>query len=81
MTEEACLCKDNIIMLLSDLIGSEWLSLVVKPDRTFDEQNLRDRLKRILVADGWNEDFLDETVSEYRAAAVSPAADKGRETG
>lgn len=69
MTEEnSSFRPDSLDILKADIIGSEWLFLVKKPERTFDEQNLKDRLKRILIASGWQEELLDRLATEYKAA-------------
>lgn len=58
--------QDNLDILKADILGAEWLFLVKKPDRTLDEQNLKDRLKRILIAAGWREELLNRLATEYK---------------
>lgn len=59
MEEKFFIPKFTLAELKSDLLGEEWLYLMKKKDRSLDEQNLKDRLKRILIVCGWPEERLD----------------------
>ena len=72
LSDDFTLRASALRRLKADLFGEEWLYLIRKPDRTLDEQNLRDRLKHILIASGWQEDLLDRLATEYKVMPKGP---------
>lgn len=64
--KEINLRKTKLIQLEADILGEEWLQLIEKQDKTTEEQNLKDKLKRILIASGWKEDILNRLAVIYQ---------------